>query len=266
MKNVKAIISDADGTLVNTVDLIRHGQYEAAKRFYIRNGVAENDIPDFTYYIECLDRVVGASAHDTLRKTAELIFQDRPEYLGAMNFDELTASLKSVQDEMAPSYVRPYGGLKDFLNNLGQNDIRFAIFTSGSRYEVTRNFGIALPELSLTELYKDESMDDSTKLNLLIDTMSNKFQLADFTIVTFEDTERHKPNPDSLQLAMERLGVEPLEVMVMGDHAVDMLSAESAGVELRFGLTHGFHEEQALRESGATHIGHSLADVESYVL
>jgi hypothetical protein len=31
MKNIEALISDADGTLVDTLGLIRHGQYEAAR-------------------------------------------------------------------------------------------------------------------------------------------------------------------------------------------------------------------------------------------
>ncbi len=43
-----AIISDADGTLVDTVHLIRHGQYETAKTYLGLKGVQL--IPSYEAY------------------------------------------------------------------------------------------------------------------------------------------------------------------------------------------------------------------------
>ncbi len=42
---------------------------------------------------------------------------------------------------------------------------------------------------------------------------------------------RHKPAPDALLLALERLGVEPQRALYVGDHRVDAEAASHAGIE-----------------------------------
>ena len=49
-------------------------------------------------------------------------------------------------------------------------------------------------------------------------------------IVGGEDVPRHKPAPDALLLALERLGVEPTRALYVGDHRVDADAAAGAGV------------------------------------
>lgn len=51
---IEAIISDADGTLVNTLHLIRHGQYETAKAYLAQNGVAPPIYPATVPTSDCL--------------------------------------------------------------------------------------------------------------------------------------------------------------------------------------------------------------------
>ena len=50
-------------------------------------------------------------------------------------------------------------------------------------------------------------------------------------IVGGEDVPRHKPAPDALLLALERLGVEPGRALYVGDHRVDAEAASHAGIE-----------------------------------
>ena len=45
-----------------------------------------------------------------------------------------------------------------------------------------------------------------------------------------EDVSRHKPDPESLLLAMEQLGVGPEEVLYVGDSVSDARAAQRAGV------------------------------------
>ena len=53
---------------------------------------------------------------------------------------------------------------------------------------------------------------------------------ADFDIVVaHEDTERHKPDPDPVLLAIERLGGTPAESAYVGDSPFDIQAAKSAG-------------------------------------
>jgi pyrophosphatase PpaX len=49
-------------------------------------------------------------------------------------------------------------------------------------------------------------------------------------IVGADDTQRHKPHPDPLLLALERLGASPGEAAYVGDSPFDVQAAKAAGV------------------------------------
>ena len=48
-------------------------------------------------------------------------------------------------------------------------------------------------------------------------------------VVAHEDTERHKPDPDPVLLAVERLGASPEETAYVGDSPFDIRAAKAAG-------------------------------------
>lgn len=50
------------------------------------------------------------------------------------------------------------------------------------------------------------------------------------TVVTFEETTRHKPLPDPVLLALERLGRTPNQALFVGDSPHDMHAGRLAGV------------------------------------
>jgi pyrophosphatase PpaX len=49
-------------------------------------------------------------------------------------------------------------------------------------------------------------------------------------VVAFEDTQRHKPDPDPVLLAVERLGGVPADAAYVGDSPFDIAAAKAAGV------------------------------------
>jgi pyrophosphatase PpaX len=49
------------------------------------------------------------------------------------------------------------------------------------------------------------------------------------TVVGGDETERHKPDPQPLQLALERLGAQPGDAAYVGDSPFDMQAAKAAG-------------------------------------
>jgi pyrophosphatase PpaX len=49
-------------------------------------------------------------------------------------------------------------------------------------------------------------------------------------VVGFEDTERHKPDPEPVLLAVEKLGGSPEEAAYVGDSPFDIGAAKAAGV------------------------------------
>ena len=65
-------------------------------------------------------------------------------------------------------------------------------------------------------------------------------------VIAHEDTERHKPDPDPVLLAVERLGGEPNEAVYVGDSPFDIGAAKAAGVfsvAVRWG---GIHPDERL--------------------
>jgi len=61
----------------------------------------------------------------------------------------------------------------------------------------------------------------------------NLFDLAPYfdALVTLEDTERHKPFPDPLIAAGQKLGVQPADMIYIGDALVDIKAGKAAGTK-----------------------------------
>jgi pyrophosphatase PpaX len=66
-------------------------------------------------------------------------------------------------------------------------------------------------------------------------------------VVAAEDVERHKPAPDPLLLALERLGAEPDQAVYVGDSPFDIAAASAAGVHSVAVTWGGIYTEEALR-------------------
>jgi pyrophosphatase PpaX len=69
-------------------------------------------------------------------------------------------------------------------------------------------------------------------------------------VVAADDVDRHKPDPDPLLLALERLGAEPEEAVYVGDSPFDVAAAKAAGVHSIAVTWGGIYGEEALRAEG----------------
>jgi pyrophosphatase PpaX len=68
-------------------------------------------------------------------------------------------------------------------------------------------------------------------------------------VVGGDETERHKPSPEPLELGLERLGVSPEGAAYVGDSPFDMQAARAAGMAA-IGVTWGrIHGREALRDA-----------------
>ncbi len=63
-------------------------------------------------------------------------------------------------------------------------------------------------------------------------------------IVTYEDTERHKPEPEPVLYALERVGIPPERAIFLGDSPHDMHSGRAAGVCTAAALWGPFSREE----------------------
>jgi N-acetyl-D-muramate 6-phosphate phosphatase len=60
-----------------------------------------------------------------------------------------------------------------------------------------------------------------------LDSLKSFFRVS----IAFEDTEKHKPDPEPLWLAAKKLGIQPNECVYVGDAETDLLAARSAGMQ-----------------------------------
>ncbi len=97
-------------------------------------------------------------------------------------------------------FIRPYEGVEELLRELRERGAGLAVVTSKSRETVEMAF----------RCIPIESCFD--------------------TVVTADDTERHKPHPQPLQLAMRRLDLAPDESVYIGDSPHDIEAGHNAGV------------------------------------
>jgi pyrophosphatase PpaX len=77
------------------------------------------------------------------------------------------------------------------------------------------------------------------------------------TVVTSEQTEYHKPHPEPVLTALDRLGSRPEEAAFVGDSPFDMGAGKAAGV-FTVAVSWGkIHPVERLRETGADVVVHS---------
>jgi pyrophosphatase PpaX len=103
-------------------------------------------------------------------------------------------------------------GMREVLDALKAEDRKLGIVTSKRR----RTAQLALDRLEI-ELYFD-------------------------VIVTSDDPVNHKPSPEPVLLALDRLGAEPGDAVYVGDSPYDVASARGAGVYSIAVLWGGMHE------------------------
>jgi len=76
-------------------------------------------------------------------------------------------------------------------------------------------------------------------------------------VVTSEQTEHHKPHPEPVLAALDRLSTEPGEAAFVGDSPFDMGAGKAAGV-FTVAVSWGkIHSVERLRETGADAVVHS---------
>ncbi len=84
------------------------------------------------------------------------------------------------------------------------------------------------------------------------------------TIVTYEETTRHKPLPDPVELALERLQIPASRALFIGDSPHDMASGRAAGVVTAAAEWGPFSREQ-LAPTNPTHWLRRMADLPGVV-
>ena len=75
----------------------------------------------------------------------------------------------------------------------------------------------------------------------------------------------HKPEPDSALYLAGQMGLEPREILYVGDSDVDMKTAINAGM-FPLGVTWGYRTENVIAEAGAKKIVHKPSEILDFIL
>ena len=131
--------------------------------------------------------------------------------------------------------IAPFAGVPETLEALADHDIQQAVVTSKVSWGATEE----LTQTGLLERFA--------------------------AVVGFDDTDTHKPEPEPLFVAMERLLIdEPESVAYVGDTPADIQAARAAGCHA-IGAAWGSLDAEGLRATGPDLVAAGPDDVLRYV-
>jgi pyrophosphatase PpaX len=157
--------------------------------------------------------IILASMRHATREVLGRDFDDA-ELMQAVGGPGLEAQLAVFSREHVDELVRVYrahneplhddleacAGMEDVLIRLHEQGRRLAVVTAKRRSTVE----LAFASVPLAHLFE--------------------------TVVGGDETEKHKPDPEPLLLAAERMGVEPVDCAYVGDSPFDVRAAKAAGM------------------------------------
>jgi haloacid dehalogenase superfamily, subfamily IA, variant 3 with third motif having DD or ED/haloacid dehalogenase superfamily, subfamily IA, variant 1 with third motif having Dx(3-4)D or Dx(3-4)E len=149
---------------------------------------------DEDYY----DKYIGVSDSDL----HEAYHKRYDKEFGSALVDEfISKSYQKVEELFIRGMVAKKPGLDQLLDYLNENNIKKALATSNSRFLV----------------------------NLLLEknNLVQDFQ----SVVSAEDVQFAKPNPEIFELALEKLGLKKDEVLILEDSKNGILAAQKAGIK-----------------------------------
>jgi pyrophosphatase PpaX len=191
----------------------------------------------------------GAIILASMRHAAETVLERRipdEELMAAVGGPGLVAQMRALDPERVDELVRVYRehneplhaelqaceGILDVLPLLRRRGVRLGIVTA-KRLATVR---LAFEVISDLEPYFD-------------------------VVVGSDETERHKPHPEPILLALERLGAVPGDAAYVGDSPFDVQAAKAAGVHA-VAVTWGrIHDEERLAREEPDAIVHTAEEL-----
>ncbi len=156
--------------------------------------------------LECMQHAFAD--RDPVPSTAEWVAgigtplrtQLAPWCAGEAEVEQLVTRYREYQDLHLERLTSPYPGAVEMLAWARAEGHATAIVTSKGRGMTARSLG----HVGLAEAFD--------------------------TVVTYEETTRHKPLPDPVVLALDRLGLSASQALFVGDSPHDMFAGRAAGV------------------------------------
>lgn len=218
----RAVLFDLDGTLINTTDLI-------LKCFQF----SWSTVCGFEHSRESLLDTFGTPLRDAMYRL--LIGRDSREKFGGANteeslVEELIVAYRTFNASNHDTLARPFDGTREVLAELRKRGYLIGVVTSKGRE-------LGLRGLRLCGL--DDLVDSS---------------------VFLEDTTAHKPHPEPILAALQKLNTEAELAAYVGDSRHDIIAARAAGVRT-VGALWGPLPRTALEQESPTFVAESIIDL-----
>ena len=170
------------------------------------------------------------------RRNPEILHQLFGSNLSEREIDELGTQKEELYRAAARNGVDLLPGVRTLLEGLQGGGFRQAIGSSAPR----KNLDLIL-ELTQTQPFFE-------------------------TIVSSEDTQRGKPDPQVFQVAAERLGIPPSRCLVMEDAVAGVQAAKAAGMKCIAVRFVGHHPKSKLAEANADLIVETMAEISIFTV
>ena len=158
------------------------------------------------------EEVIKSTFGEPLAISMEKAFPDTPPQ---QSIDLYREHQKDIYEDM----IEPFPGMTELIRELKERNYKIGIVTSRLRNTTM----IGLRKFGLLRYIDD--------------------------IVTCEDTDRHKPDPAPVLIALERLSADPQEALMVGDSRFDIGCAHNAKVKaVLVGWAEAMNGEEAEEE------------------
>lgn len=178
---------------------------------------------------------LGLSASENgLLETIGLPLREVCHSLAGDRGEEMFRCYVEFQDTVHDDYVKEYTGAADLLEYLKRKGCRIGIVTSKRRRMAQRGLAV-------------------TGLDGFVETM-----------VAYEDTTDHKPEPEPVETALKTLGISPEKAIFIGDSPYDIRCGKNAGAATA-GVTWGVTREEALALEEPDIIVHDWQELRTFL-
>lgn len=181
---------------------------------------------------------------ESLRHAAATVFGVVPEdSVFLANFGRpLEESLAALAPELSPVQFQAF--VDAYLEHTHAHQDRLLTVVPGADAAIRRLRAAGRTLAVVTSKRKDLALHGLSRFGL-----GDSFA----AVVAREDTARHKPDPEPLQEALRRLGVESDMAAYVGDSPFDMRAARAAGVRA-WGIVHNTFSIRDLSDHGAERV------------
>jgi beta-phosphoglucomutase len=201
------------------------------------------------------ERDLGAiwDVDGTLVDTAELHFQAWEKVCAELGRNFTRADFAATFGRRNPEIIRVL-----FANRFDERQIaelgehKEVLYRAAARAGVTPLRGVVELLKGLHEAGFRQAIGSSApRANLDLILELTGLQLHFPVVVSSEDTQRGKPDPQVFQVAADRLGVEARRCVVLEDAVAGVQAARSGGMKCIAVTFVGHHDPEALKRAGA---------------